>query len=190
MFRNFLAVCLLLLSGCSNAQKITEAKVSHCITLEGYHYLDLTPFPGTPTTREWDYGDTVITLSLQEAYRVRYSWKGVKFVDVKIEYPYEGRFDNELAELKKYYEHISRYDNMTMTISADSFGYQAFFADRPSVSKQFLFLSTDLLVDTANKRFIYIYYWNPNREQPLLKDLNGFLLEKSRSLRQIVACLK
>jgi len=190
MFRILMSVYFLLSPGILLAQKITESQVAHCISLDGFTYMDITAFPRTPTTRTLEYSGGKIILSLQEAYRVRYAWKGIKFMDVKIEYPQDGNFEQELAALTKYYQHVSTDQSMVVHTSADSMGFQVFLADRRYLSDDFMFLSTDLLVDKRNKRFIYVYYWNPNRQKKLLENIDDFLVEKKRSLMQVAKCLK
>ncbi|HRO43889.1 MAG TPA: hypothetical protein PL009_13715 [Flavipsychrobacter sp.] len=190
MFRTFVLALSLMLVVDLQAQQITEGSVSHCLTGDGYAYMDLTPFPNTPTTRTLKYGNNEVTLSLQEAYRVRYTLKGGKFLDVKIEYPPADRFRDDFAELIGYYDYIAQSGNMKVILSDDSLGYASFFADRHNVSDQFVFLSTDLLVDVPNKRFIYVYYWNPNKDQMLFDNIEAFLAEKKRSIQKLVACLK
>ncbi len=170
------------------AQRITELQFSDCLTLDDYRYSDITPFPGTPTSRQLSYGNETVKLSIEEAYRIRYSWKGQKFLDVKIEYPGDADFAKDSTALEAYYEHIARDDRMQMHVSTDSFGYRAFFADRYSLDKH-IFLATDLLIDPVQKRFIYIYFWNPNQAEPLLKDMDAFFEEKKKVLKQITRCI-
>ncbi|RYZ49619.1 MAG: hypothetical protein EOP49_15895 [Sphingobacteriales bacterium] len=187
--RILFALGLLLPLACFS-QHITKEQFSGCIRLEHYEFLDVMPFPGTPTTRELTYGGNKIVLSVEEAYRIRYSWKGTKFLDVKIEYPGEEGFEADLRKLIAYYEYQMVQPNLRVTYAEDSLGYLAFFADRPEVSPAFVFLSLDLLVDRPNKRFIYVYYWNPNKEQLLLTSMDAFYDEKRQSMREFLKCLR
>lgn len=169
----------------AGAQTVNEAQIDNCLDLPEYEYMDFTSFPGVPTTRQLQYGGKTTHLNVQEGYRIRYAWKGIKFLDLKIEYPGEDHFESNLKELIEYYEHLKRSDNIVITTSADSMSYRSFFADRPYVSDRFAFLATDLLVDEHNKRFIYVYYWNPNKDEVLLDSIQDFLREKARSMQGV-----
>jgi len=188
----YLVTLSIFISFSVQSQHLKEKDFEKCLKLKGYGYIDFTVFPGTPTNREISYGDDKGYLTIEEGYRIRYAYSNIKLIDLKVEYPQADEFLKEVEKQKKFFEYLQSKEASIANVHyhEDIFGYKGYTLDRLNTSKEFMFLSTNCLFDYENKRFIYVYYWNINREEMTFETIKDFLKQKEISLPKILKCLK
>jgi|SRR3989339_793793 len=174
-------------------QSILEKNVNKCLNIKDFEYLDFTPFPGTPTYRDQLVGNEKNKkISLKEAYRIRYSYKKIKFMDLKIEYSIPEKYEKDKKYMKKYFKYIKKVESKTAFIQENNnfMSFSGFISERFELKNEFLFLSSYCFFDDVNKRIIYVYYWNINQQQKVFKTIDEFKIIRDESIKIILDCIK